>query len=97
VNVVVDTSRFPRDNEVDGRDYHFVPTREQMERDIENHLYVEAGQFKGNLYGTSIQSVKQVAQTVSTTPYIVSHYFHSTIHLNAVSKICYKCYVIVTW
>jgi len=62
---------------VDGRDYHFVPTREQMERDIENHLYVEAGQFKGNLYGTSIQSVKQVAQTVSTI-LCYSGYFFDT-------------------
>ena len=32
-----------------------------MERDINNHLFIEAGQFKGNLYGTSVQSVKAVA------------------------------------
>ena len=61
---VLDTTRPRRDNEVDGRDYHFVPTREQMEQDIENHLFVEAGQFNNNLYGTSIQSVKEVAQQV---------------------------------
>ena len=61
-----DTTRPRRENEVDGRDYHFVPTREQMEQDIENHLFVEAGQFKENLYGTSIQSVKDVAQQVSS-------------------------------
>jgi len=35
-----------------------------MERDIENHLFVEAGQFNNNLYGTSIQSVKEVAHQV---------------------------------
>jgi len=63
--VTADTTRPPRENEVDGRDYHFVPTREQMELDIENHLFVEAGQFNNNLYGTSIQSVKDVAQRVS--------------------------------
>lgn len=56
------TTRPRRENEEDGRDYHFVPTREQMEQDIENHLFVEAGQFNNNLYGTSIQSVKEVAQ-----------------------------------
>jgi len=61
---VSDTTRPRRENEMDGRDYHFVPTREQMERDIDNHLFVEAGQFNNNLYGTSIQSVKEVAQQV---------------------------------
>jgi len=65
---VVDTTRPRRENEEDGRDYHFVPTREQMEQDIENHLFVEAGQFNNNLYGTSIQSVKEVAQQVRVTP-----------------------------
>jgi len=61
---ISDTTRARRDDEVDGRDYHFVATREQMERDIENHLFVEAGQFNNNLYGTSIKSVKEVAYQV---------------------------------
>lgn len=61
----VDTTRPPREYEVDGRDYHFT-VREQMERDIENHMFIEAGQYCDNLYGTSIQSVKEVAQQVST-------------------------------
>jgi len=61
---VLDTTRPRRENEVDGRDYHFVPTREQMERDIEDHKFVEAGQFNNNLYGTSIQAVKEVAHAV---------------------------------
>jgi guanylate kinase len=47
---------------VDGRDYHFVESRDQMERDIQNHKFIEAGQYKGNLYGTSIASVKEVAE-----------------------------------
>ena len=29
------TTRLKRDYEVDGRDYHFVASREQMERDIQ--------------------------------------------------------------
>lgn len=33
-----------------------------MERDIQNHLFIEAGQFSGNLYGTSVQSVRDVAE-----------------------------------
>ena len=35
--------------------------KEQMERDIANHLFIEAGQYNGNLYGTSVQSVQDVA------------------------------------
>ncbi|XP_063531599.1 disks large 1 tumor suppressor protein isoform X8 [Cydia strobilella] len=56
------TTRQRRDYEVDGRDYHFVGSREQMERDIQNHLFIEAGQYNDNLYGTSVASVREVAE-----------------------------------
>ncbi|XP_039751049.1 disks large 1 tumor suppressor protein isoform X6 [Pararge aegeria] len=56
------TTRPRRDYEVDGRDYHFVGSREQMERDIQNHLFIEAGQYNENLYGTSVASVREVAE-----------------------------------
>ncbi|XP_022814320.1 disks large 1 tumor suppressor protein isoform X1 [Spodoptera litura] len=56
------TTRPRRDYEVDGRDYHFVASREQMERDIQNHLFIEAGQYNDNLYGTSVASVREVAE-----------------------------------
>ncbi|XP_053612188.1 disks large 1 tumor suppressor protein isoform X4 [Plodia interpunctella] len=56
------TTRPRRDYEVDGRDYHFVSSREQMERDIQNHLFIEAGQYNENLYGTSVASVREVAE-----------------------------------
>lgn len=59
-----DTTRQRRDGEVDGRDYHFVTSREQMERDIQEHKFIEAGQYNENLYGTSVQSVKYVAERV---------------------------------
>ena len=29
--------------QVDGRDYHFVSSVEQMEKDIQTHLFIEAG------------------------------------------------------
>nr|XP_040036181.1 disks large homolog 2 isoform X42 [Gasterosteus aculeatus aculeatus] len=57
-----DTTRQKRDYEVDGRDYHFVSSREQMENDIQEHKFIEAGQYNDNLYGTSVQSVKYVAE-----------------------------------
>ncbi|XP_051919695.1 disks large homolog 4-like isoform X1 [Hippocampus zosterae] len=56
------TTRPRRDYEVDGRDYHFVASREQMERDIQSHHFIEAGQYNNHLYGTSVQSVRQVAR-----------------------------------
>uniref|UniRef100_A0A8C4ZBX6 Discs, large homolog 4a (Drosophila) n=1 Tax=Gadus morhua TaxID=8049 RepID=A0A8C4ZBX6_GADMO len=56
------TTRPQREYEVDGRDYHFVSSREQMERDIQSHCFIEAGQYNNHLYGTSVQSVRQVAE-----------------------------------
>lgn len=56
------TTRPKREYEVDGRDYHFVASREQMEKDIQNHLFIEAGQYNDNLYGTSVASVREVAE-----------------------------------
>uniref|UniRef100_H3DL40 Uncharacterized protein n=1 Tax=Tetraodon nigroviridis TaxID=99883 RepID=H3DL40_TETNG len=55
------TTRPRRDYEVDGRDYHFVSSREVMEGEIQEHKFIEAGQYNNHLYGTSIQSVKEVA------------------------------------
>ncbi|XP_026185806.1 disks large homolog 3 isoform X5 [Mastacembelus armatus] len=57
-----DTTRPRRENEMDGQDYHFVASREQMEKDIQDNKFIEAGQFNENLYGTSILSVRTVAE-----------------------------------
>ncbi|XP_030595768.1 disks large homolog 3 isoform X10 [Archocentrus centrarchus] len=56
------TTRPRRENEIDGQDYHFVASREQMEKDIQDNKFIEAGQFNENLYGTSILSVRTVAE-----------------------------------
>lgn len=69
----VDTTRKPREGEVDGRDYHFVESVEQMEKDIQAHLFIEAGRYKDNLYGTSIKAVQEVADQVCVS-------FHSSIY-----------------
>ncbi|XP_065889304.1 disks large homolog 1-like isoform X2 [Dysidea avara] len=55
------TTRKPREGEIGGRDYHFVDSVEQMEKDIQAHLFIEAGRYKDNLYGTSIKAVQEVA------------------------------------
>ncbi|KAL7979605.1 hypothetical protein Chor_004763 [Crotalus horridus] len=62
------TTRPRRENEVDGQDYHFVASREQMEKDIQDSKFIEAGQFNDNLYGTSVQSVRAVAERPSRLP-----------------------------
>ncbi|GAB6031836.1 Disks large 1 [Chamberlinius hualienensis] len=56
------TTRPKREYEVDGRDYHFVASREQMEKDILDHLFIEAGQYNDNLYGTSVASVREISE-----------------------------------
>jgi len=65
----IDTTRARKDHEVDGREYHFVTSREQIERDMQTSMFIEAGQFNENMYGTSVQAVMDVAKTVRyTTP-----------------------------
>lgn len=39
-----------------------------MEKDIQDSKFIEAGQFNDNLYGTSVQSVRAVAERVSPAP-----------------------------
>lgn len=36
-----------------------------MEKDIQNYLFIEAGEYGGNLYGTSVNAVREVANSVS--------------------------------
>lgn len=54
---LTDTSRPMRPGEVNGREYWFV-SREKIEEDIEASKFIEFGEYKGNLYGTSSESVK---------------------------------------
>lgn len=55
------TTRGPRPGEVDGVDYHFV-TRESMEQEIGQGLFIEHAEVHGNLYGTSLAAVESVIQ-----------------------------------
>ncbi|RUS73839.1 hypothetical protein EGW08_018407 [Elysia chlorotica] len=59
--VVPYTSRDKRPHEVDGKEYNFL-TREDMESQIIAQKFVEYGEYKGNLYGTSLESIKSVIQ-----------------------------------
>ncbi|XP_014225812.1 MAGUK p55 subfamily member 7 isoform X2 [Trichogramma pretiosum] len=55
------TSRPPRPGEIDGKEYNFV-SREQMEADIGAGRFIEHGEYKGNLYGTSAESVTSLVE-----------------------------------
>jgi guanylate kinase len=58
----IDTSRSARDGEQEGREYHFVK-RDHIQKEIDKGGYVEWGEYNGNLYGTSVQSVRDVIRT----------------------------------
>lgn len=51
-----------RVGEVPGREYLFV-TREKMEADIAAGKFIESGEYKGHLYGTSAESVKSIVNS----------------------------------
>ncbi|KHN87926.1 Disks large 1 tumor suppressor protein [Toxocara canis] len=55
------TTRKPRENEVNGVDYFFV--RDSTMRTMLRHgLFIDCGEYEGNLYGTTEAAVRMVAQ-----------------------------------
>lgn len=53
------TSRSKRHQENDGVEYHFI-SKHLFEADIQNNKFIEQGEYKGNYYGTSFDSVRSV-------------------------------------
>ncbi|XP_042162897.1 MAGUK p55 subfamily member 4 isoform X1 [Oncorhynchus tshawytscha] len=53
------TTRPARDGEGTGKEYNFV-TKELFDYMVCNHRFLEYGEYKGHLYGTSIDAVKDV-------------------------------------
>ena len=56
----VDTTRAPRAGETDGVEYYFL-SREQFLEGVANGDFIEHAEFSGNLYGTTVQGVRNVA------------------------------------
>ncbi len=52
------TTRRPRPNERDGKDYHFL-TRERFEQDVRNGEFAEHAESFGQLYGTPAGPLRQ--------------------------------------
>jgi len=57
---LVDTTRSPRNGEVDGQDYNFV-TREAFSSLVDSKGFVEHATFGGNSYGTSVKAIEDIA------------------------------------
>ena len=55
------TSRAPRPNEINGKDYYFV-SRDEFQRRIEQNEFVEWIENYGDLYGTSIKSMEEFSE-----------------------------------
>ncbi|XP_028393476.1 MAGUK p55 subfamily member 2-like [Dendronephthya gigantea] len=53
------TSREPKEGEEDGKGYHFV-SRDKMAELRRGNQFLEHGEYNGNTYGTSIESVRTV-------------------------------------
>ncbi|XP_051562996.1 MAGUK p55 subfamily member 4-like isoform X2 [Myxocyprinus asiaticus] len=53
------TTRPPKCHEESGREYHFI-SREQFDNMVCNHRFIEFGEFRGHLYGTSVDAIKDV-------------------------------------
>ncbi len=53
------TTRKPRNNEVDGKDYFFT-TRENFQEAIKNGELLEYAEFVGNFYGTPLSEVERL-------------------------------------
>jgi guanylate kinase len=54
------TTRQPRDGEKDGREYNFT-NKDAFLKLVGEGGFIEHAQFGSNLYGTSVQAVKDVA------------------------------------
>merc|ERR1719412_2593387 len=66
------TSRPKKPTEMEGVDYYFAP-RDQMQADIEAGRFLEHGEFKGNLYGTSTDGIRDLI-TAGFQTVLAPHY-----------------------
>jgi guanylate kinase len=60
------TTRPPRANEVDGKDYHFID-RAAFERKVDEGAFLEWAEVHGNLYGTGLSEIERARGTSACT------------------------------
>ncbi|KAM7381647.1 hypothetical protein PAMA_012473 [Pampus argenteus] len=73
------TTRARRCHEREGVEYHFI-TKAAFEADIQNGKFIEYGEYKDNLYGTSLESIHRILdqnkalktlRTAEFKPYVI--------------------------
>ena len=84
--VLSDTSRPSRPGEIHGKDY-FFDTREQMQIDVEAGKFIEHGEYRGNLYGTSTDGVRDLIAS-GLQPIVSPHYQVSPPFPNRWGRFC---------
>lgn len=57
-SLISTTTRPPRHNEVDGRDYFFI-SKEQSDYLTANNLYIERAEFNGAVYGVTVEEFQK--------------------------------------
>jgi len=55
----LDTTRLPKKDEENGKNYYFV-THEEMMRDIANNEYLEYGTHENAMYGTKLETIRNI-------------------------------------
>lgn len=56
---LIDTTRLPKKDEENGKNYYFV-THEEMMRDIANNEYLEYGTHENAMYGTKLETIRNI-------------------------------------
>ncbi|XP_069733193.1 MAGUK p55 subfamily member 3 isoform X3 [Phaenicophaeus curvirostris] len=57
--VLIDTTRSKKSHEREGIEYNFV-SKQSFETDVQQNKFVEHGEYKENLYGTSLEAIRSV-------------------------------------
>lgn len=60
---VSNTTRNPRDGEVDGVHYNFM-TKEQFQEGVEKNKFIEYANVHTNMYGTTFEGVDRVSDVL---------------------------------
>lgn len=57
--VIIDTTRPPKKDEENGKNYYFV-SHDQMMQDISNNEYLEYGSHEDAMYGTKLETIRKI-------------------------------------
>lgn len=57
--MLIDTTRPPKKEEENGKNYYFV-SHDQMMQDISNNEYLEYGSHEDAMYGTKLETIRKI-------------------------------------